>query len=67
MSASSPGNMVSLLVTNDGRPRMEIATIGKEGVVGASEVLQTQLAMGLTIIQIPGAAIRIKADISSGK
>ncbi|MGA2593833.1 MAG: hypothetical protein ABSH32_28355 [Bryobacteraceae bacterium] len=54
--------MVSLLVTNDGRPRMGMATIGNEGVAGASEVLQTQPAMGLNIIQIPGAAVRIKAD-----
>jgi len=54
--------MVSLIVTNDGTPRMEMATVGKEGVVGASEVLQTQHAMGLNLIQIPGDAVRIKAD-----
>jgi CRP-like cAMP-binding protein len=54
--------MVSLVVTNDGTPRMEMATIGKEGVAGAAEVLQAQLAMGLNLIQIPGAAVRIKAD-----
>jgi CRP-like cAMP-binding protein len=54
--------MVSLLVTNDGTPRMEMATVGNEGVAGASEVLQMQPAMGLNLIQIPGAALRIKAD-----
>ena len=53
--------MVSLVVTNDGRPRMEMATVGNEGVVGASEVLQSQPAMGMNLIQIPGAAVRIKA------
>lgn len=53
--------MVSLIVTNDGTPRMEMATIGREGVVGATEVLQTQPAMGLTVIQIPGVAVRIQA------
>lgn len=53
--------MVSLLVTNDGTPRMEMATVGNEGVVGASELLQTQGAMGLNLIQIPGAALRIDA------
>jgi hypothetical protein len=41
---------------------MEMATIGREGVAGASEVLQMQLAMGLNLIQIPGSAVRIKAD-----
>lgn len=54
--------MVSLVVTNDGKPRMEMATIGNEGVTGASEVMDAQLAMGLNLIQIPGAAVRIKAD-----
>ena len=34
--------MISLLVTTDGQPQMEMATIGKEGVVGASELLQTR-------------------------
>jgi len=53
--------MVSLLVTTDGMPQMEMATIGREGVVGASELIQTQGAMGLNLIQIPGAALRIEA------
>lgn len=54
--------MVSLLVTNDGTPKMEMATVGNEGVAGASEVLQIQPAMGLNLIQIPGLAVMIKAD-----
>lgn len=54
--------MVSLLVTIDGQPRMEMATIGREGVVGAAELLQKQGAMGLALIQIPGTAVRIDAD-----
>lgn len=54
--------MVSLLVTTDGQPQMEMATIGKEGVVGASELIQTQGAMGLNLIQIPGVAVRIDAN-----
>ena len=31
--------MFSLLVTTNGKPQMEMATIGKEGIVGASEVI----------------------------
>jgi CRP-like cAMP-binding protein len=54
--------MISLLVTADDKPQMEMATIGREGVVGASELLQGQGAMGLNLIQIPGAAVRIDAD-----
>jgi CRP-like cAMP-binding protein len=55
--------MISLLVTADGQPQMEMATIGKEGVVGASELIQSQGAMGLNLIQIPGEAVRIEADV----
>jgi len=41
-------SVFSLLVTNDGAPQMEMATIGKEGTVGASEALQMQGTIGLT-------------------
>ncbi|MGD0436968.1 MAG: Crp/Fnr family transcriptional regulator [Bryobacteraceae bacterium] len=54
--------MFSLLVTSDDQPRMEMATIGKEGVVGASEVLEVQGALGLNLVQIPGKAVRIEAQ-----
>ena len=54
--------MFSLLVTSDGVPQMEMATIGKEGIVGAAEVLQSKGAFGLNLIQIPGLAVRIIAE-----
>jgi CRP-like cAMP-binding protein len=54
--------MVSLLVSTDGEPHMEMATIGREGVIGAEEILQTQPAMCLNLVQIPGVAVRINAD-----
>jgi CRP-like cAMP-binding protein len=53
--------MVSLLVTSNGKPQMEMAMIGNEGVVGASEILQLQGSMGLSLIQIGGTAVRVKA------
>ena len=34
--------MISLLVTTDGQPQMEMAMIGREGVIGASENIQEQ-------------------------
>jgi len=55
--------MFSLLVTNDGAPQMEMATIGNEGMVGASEALQMQGAIGLNLIQLPGTAVRIDANV----
>src|SRR5258708_11699974 len=54
--------MVSLLVSFNGKAQMEMATVGREGVVGAAEILQNQGAIGLSIIQIPGTAVRIPAD-----
>jgi CRP-like cAMP-binding protein len=57
--------MISLLVTTNGQPQTEVATIGKEGVVGASEVFQKQGAMGLNLVQIPGSALRIDAIVFS--
>jgi CRP-like cAMP-binding protein len=53
--------MFSLLVTTDGEPQMEMATIGRESVLGASEVFQTLGALGMSIVQIPGTAVRIDA------
>jgi CRP-like cAMP-binding protein len=54
--------MFSLLVTSNDKPQMEMATIGKEGLVGAAEVLQAKGAFGLNLIQIPGTALRIGAE-----
>jgi len=53
--------MVSLLVTTDGRPQVEMATIGKEGVVGASELIQSQGAIGLSSFNCLAAAVRVDA------
>ncbi len=54
--------MVSLLVTTNDQPSMEMATVGREGVIGASELIQKQGAMSLSIIQLPGNAARIDRD-----
>ena len=54
--------MISLLVSSNNKPQMEMATVGREGVLGASELIQGQGAMGLNLVQIPGTAVRIAAD-----
>ncbi len=54
--------MVSLLAGSDPTVPLELATIGREGVVGMAEVLHNQGAMGLHLIQIPGNALRIEAE-----
>jgi CRP-like cAMP-binding protein len=54
--------VVSLLAITDGRPQVEMATVGKEGVVGASELIQSQGAMGLNLVRLPGAAVRVEVS-----
>ncbi|HEX3742610.1 MAG TPA: Crp/Fnr family transcriptional regulator [Bryobacteraceae bacterium] len=54
--------MMSLLVTASGEPQMEMATIGYEGVVGATELIISKSSFGLLLIQIPGIALRIEAN-----
>ena len=52
-------SMVSLIVSTKRKAQMEMATIGKEGVVGAVEAMQRQGALGLHVIQLSGTAVRI--------
>ena len=54
--------MVSLLVSTNGHPETEMATIGKEGVVGAAEASLRRGAFGLHLIQIGGTALRISSN-----
>jgi CRP-like cAMP-binding protein len=54
--------MLSLLVTANEQPQMEMATIGKEGIVSGEETLQTKGSIGLNLVQIPGTALRIEAE-----
>lgn len=54
--------MVSLLAGSDPATPLELATIGREGVVGMAEVLHNQGAMGMHLIQIPGNALRVEAE-----
>jgi CRP-like cAMP-binding protein len=53
--------MVSVLAGATEKELVETATIGREGAAGASELIQNQAAMGLHIIQLPGAAVRMEA------
>jgi CRP-like cAMP-binding protein len=53
--------MVSVLAGAAENELVETATIGREGAAGASELIQNQIAMGLHIAQLPGAAVRMEA------
>jgi CRP-like cAMP-binding protein len=50
--------MGSLVVSTDRKPQMEMATIGKEGAIGA-EVCQSGKSLGIILVQLPGTAIQI--------
>jgi CRP-like cAMP-binding protein len=51
--------MVSLLVSTTDELSMEMATVGREGVLGASELLQRQGSMALSVVKLPGTAAQI--------
>jgi CRP-like cAMP-binding protein len=57
-----PMNCMASVLSGTKDNLVETATIGREGVVGASELIQSQVAMGLHIIQLPGAALRVEAS-----
>jgi CRP-like cAMP-binding protein len=52
-------SMVSLLVSTTDELSMEMAMVGREGVVGASELLQRQGSMALSVVRLPGTAAQI--------
>jgi hypothetical protein len=57
--------MFSMMASGSAKePRLEVATIGWDGVLGGSEALQLQPSLGMLIVQIPGTAIRIPAAAS---
>lgn len=55
--------LISVLVTSDGAPQMEMAVIGREGVLGASELIRDHGAMALNMVQIAGSAVQIDATV----
>src|SRR5690242_1951373 len=50
--------VISLVVTAD-QGAVEMATIGNEGVVGASSILNPAKAIGNTVVQVAGEAERV--------
>jgi CRP-like cAMP-binding protein len=54
--------MVSLVVVMQSGTTMETATVGREGVIGASAGLGARSAVGRAIVQLPGTAASISAS-----
>ena len=52
-------SMISLLASTTDELSIEMAMVGREGVVGASELLQRQGSMALSFVQLPGTAAQI--------
>jgi CRP-like cAMP-binding protein len=53
--------MVSVLAGPPEGDLTEAATIGREGVAGAESVILSQAAIGLHVVQLPGAVVRMEA------
>jgi CRP-like cAMP-binding protein len=55
--------MVSLLSAGNGRGgRMEVAVVGREGMAGLAVFLGTKTALTQSMVQVPGEALRLRAD-----
>lgn len=55
--------MLSLLLAREGRgTSMEVGVVGREGVVGLSAFLGADKAFTRSIVQVPGEALRMRAD-----
>ncbi|HEU4833527.1 MAG TPA: Crp/Fnr family transcriptional regulator [Pyrinomonadaceae bacterium] len=55
--------MVSLLATTENGSSTQVAMVSEEGVVGAAVVLKTDKAPYQVMVQIPGRAMRVRADV----
>jgi len=55
--------VVSVLVGVTAGAKVEMATIGNEGLVGFPVVLDRDRAIGANVVQVPGEAIRLDANI----
>src|SRR5467141_3387212 len=55
--------VVSILVGVSDGAKVEMATIGNEGMVGFSAVLDVCRALGNNVVQVPGDAVRLDANI----
>jgi len=54
--------MLSMLVKSGDRPPMEVALVGREGVLGAPEVIHHQQAISSCQVQLPARAVRVEAQ-----
>jgi CRP-like cAMP-binding protein len=57
------GCIVSLVAVMGDRSMYELATVGKEGMIGLPVFLETQTAPFRTFTQVPGEALRLDADV----
>ena len=54
--------VVSMLVGVTDGAKVEMATVGNEGIVGFPTVLDVRRALGDSVVQVPGDAVRLDAD-----
>src|SRR5882762_4217249 len=55
--------VVSILVGVSDSTKVGMATVGKEGMVGFPIILDVRRALGDNMVQVPGDAVRVDANI----
>jgi CRP-like cAMP-binding protein len=54
--------LISQLFTNRSGATIEVGVVGREGMICISRILESKKATYLTVVQIPGNAIKVDAD-----
>src|SRR5215212_707715 len=54
--------MVSVVAISKGNKRVEVATIGREGMAGLPIIHELDCSPHQTLVQVPGSALRMRAD-----
>src|SRR5260370_1364874 len=55
--------VISMVMVMESGAQIEVATVGKEGVVGLSSLFGAETSFARCLVQVPGTALRLRADL----
>jgi len=55
--------VISMVMVMESGAQIEVATVGKEGVVGLSSLFGAETSFAQCVVQVPGTALRLRADV----
>src|SRR5437868_1457744 len=55
--------VISMVLLMESGAQIEVATIGNEGAVGLASLFGMETSFAQTVVQVPGTALRLRADV----